>query len=59
MAKTYTLPEYIREFHSGNQKAFGESLTPPVVRQQVTKWLAMRCIVVDGELYSPRRPLHE
>lgn len=26
-----------------------------VLPQQVTKWISMGCIVVDGKLYSPRR----
>lgn len=28
-----------------------------VAPQQVTKWISMGCVVIDGKLYSPRRDL--
>lgn len=49
------LSDYIQKHYSGNQAAFAKS--QEVAAQQVTKWLNMNCIVVDGSLYSPRREL--
>ena len=51
----YRLSDYIQKHYSGNQAAFAKS--QDVAPQQVTKWLKMKCIVVDGVLYSPRREL--
>ena len=51
------IKEYITTSHNGNQAKFAKSQgTTP---QQVTKWVSMKCIVVDGVLYSPRRELKE
>ena len=49
------LAEYIKKEHSGNQAAFAriQGVSP----QQVTKWLNLDCVVVDGKLYSFRRVL--
>lgn len=49
------LLKYIELNYGGNQAAFAKSQY--VKPQQVTKWLNMNCIVVDGVLYSPRRTL--
>lgn len=49
------LLDYIQKHYSGNQAAFAKS--QDVKPQQVTKWLKMNCIVVEGVLYSPRREL--
>lgn len=46
------LREYI-EKHFSTAAEFAQACG--VVPQQVNKWLAMKCIVVDGVLYSPRR----
>jgi hypothetical protein len=51
------LIDYINKHHGGNRTRFAEANeTRP---QQVTKWLRMECIVIDGVLYSPRRELAE
>ena len=55
MKEALDLIDYIALHHSGNQAAFGR--TQGVKPQQVTKWLDMGCIVVDGKLYSPRRDI--
>lgn len=55
MKEALELIDYIQEHHSGNQAAFGRA--QGVKPQQVTKWLDMGCIVVDGKLYSPRRDI--
>ena len=49
------LLDHINKQHGGNQAAFAKS--QDVKPQQVTKWLNMNCIVIDGVLYSPRREL--
>lgn len=49
------LIDYIQKHYSGNQAAFGRA--HGVKPQQVTKWLDMGCVVLDGVLYSPRREL--
>ena len=49
------LLDYIQKHYSGNQRSFAKA--QEVAPQQVTKWLKMECIVVDGVLYSPRRDL--
>ncbi len=49
------LDEYIDQHHAGNKSEFARVCG--VTRQQITKWLAMGCIVVDGKLYSPRREI--
>ena len=48
-----SLQEYINQFFNGNKAEFGRACG--VIPQQVTKWIAMGCIVVDGVMYSPRR----
>ena len=53
--KALELLGYIQKHYGGNQAAFAKS--QEVAPQQVTKWLKMNCIVVDGVLYSPRRVL--
>jgi hypothetical protein len=45
---------YIINKHN-NKAAFADA--QDVKPQQVTKWVNMKCIVVDGVLYSPRREL--
>mgnify|MGYP000285979023 FL=1 len=51
------IKDYIATNHNGNQANFAKSQgTTP---QQITKWVNMKCIVVDGVLYSPRRELKE
>lgn len=49
------LIQYIKDNFSGKQSEFAKALG--VKPQQVTKWLTMECIVVDGKLYSPRREI--
>lgn len=49
------LIDYIEKRYGGNQATFAKS--QDVKPQQVTKWLNMGCVVVDGVLYSPRREL--
>lgn len=49
------LTDYIKAHHNNNQAAFAKS--QGVSPQQVTKWLNMGCVVVNGTLYSPRREL--
>lgn len=46
------LQEYIDK-HFASAADFARACE--VLPQQVTKWLAMKCIVVDGKLFSPRR----
>ena len=46
---------FIIDKHNNNQSAFAKS--QGVSPQQVTKWLNMGCVVVNGTLYSPRREL--
>ncbi|WP_336431675.1 hypothetical protein [Providencia sp.] len=50
-----TLTEYINTYYAGNQSAFAKACE--VKPQQVTKWINGNFIVVNGELYSPRREL--
>jgi hypothetical protein len=49
------LLDHIEKHYSSNQAAFAKA--QGVKPQQVTKWLNMNCIVVEGVLYSPRREL--
>lgn len=51
------LTEYIDKYFEGNKSEFARS--EGVIPQQVHKWIAMECIVVEGVLYSPRRELKE
>lgn len=51
------LIDYIKAHYAGNQAAFAKA--QGVKPQQVTKWLNMECIVIEGVLYSPRRELKE
>ena len=51
------LNNYIEKHHNNNKAAF--AATQDTTPQQVTKWVNMKCIVVDGVLYSPRRELKE
>lgn len=51
------IKEYISTNHNGNKAKFAKS--QGVNPQQITKWVNMKCIVVDGVLYSPRRELKE
>ena len=53
-AKACTLLEFI-DLHYCSQKAFADAqgVHPP----QVTQWIQKDFIVVDGQLYSPRREL--
>ena len=52
---SYTLLEWIKLHFGGNQSAFAaaQGVMPP----QVTQWIQKDFIVVDGQLYSPRREL--
>lgn len=54
-AKACTLLEWIDFHFDGNQRAFAaaQGVQPP----QVTQWIQKYFIVVDGQLYSPRREL--
>ena len=54
-AKACTLLEFIDKHFDGNQSAFGRA--QGVSRQQVREWVEKDFIVVDGQLYSPRREL--
>lgn len=49
------LLDHIKTHHSGNQAAFAAA--QGVKPQQVTQWINKGFIVVNGELYSPRRTL--
>jgi len=49
------LLEYIKQNFEGSQRAF--AVSQGVLPQQVTQWINKGFIVVDGELYSPRRKL--
>lgn len=51
------LLDHIAAHYGGNQSAFARAQGVP--RQQITKWVNMGCIVVDGKLYSPRRELNQ
>lgn len=46
------LKEYIDKNYS-SQADF--ALACRVLPQQVTKWISMGCIVLNGKIYSPRR----
>lgn len=54
-AKACTLLEFIAFNFGGNQRAFAaaQGVQPP----QVTQWVQKEFIVVNGNLYSPRREL--
>lgn len=54
-AKTCTLLEWIDFYFKGNQRTFAalQGVQPP----QVTQWIKKGFIVVNGQLYSPRREL--
>jgi len=52
---SHALVDHIEKHYGGNQAAFAKA--QDVKPQQVTKWLNMECIVVNGVLYSPRRTL--
>lgn len=47
-----SLKEYIDKNYS-SQADF--ALACGVLPQQVTKWISMGCIVLNGKMYSPRR----
>jgi len=53
--KVTTLRAHIDEHHGGCQRTFAAAVG--VKPQQVTKWLRMGCVVVDGILYSARRDI--
>lgn len=54
-ARACTLLEWIDLHFDGNQRAFSaaQGVQPP----QVTQWIQKDFIVVNGQLYSPRRKL--
>lgn len=54
-AKACALLEFIDLHFGGNQRAFAaaQGVQPPQVKQ----WIQKGFIVVDGQLYSPRREL--
>ena len=43
------LSDYIKEHHNNNQSEFARSIG--VQQSQITRWLKLDCIVVNGELY--------
>lgn len=49
------LVKYIEKYYGGSQAAFARAagVKPP----QVTQWIDKKFIVVDHDLYSPRRNL--
>ncbi|MEJ5074354.1 hypothetical protein WH357_18760 [Enterobacter ludwigii] len=47
--------EYIDLYFEGNKSAFARRMN--VTPQQVTKWVNDGWIIIDGQLYSPRREL--
>lgn len=49
------LESYIAVFFGGNQAEFARHMG--VNKQQVTKWLKDKWIVMNGSLYSPRRSI--
>jgi len=49
------LLEYIKQNFEGSQRAF--AVSQGVLPQQVTQWVNKGFIVVNDELYSPRRKL--
>lgn len=49
------LSEHIDLFFNGNKSAFAKSMS--ATPQQVTKWVNDDWIIVDGNLYSPKREL--
>jgi DNA-binding transcriptional regulator YdaS (Cro superfamily) len=53
--KAFTLLEWIDLHFEGNQRTFAaaQGVQPP----QVTQWAQKNFIVVNGQLYSPRREL--
>ena len=54
------LTDYIKQHHNGNKAAFARSQSTPekeVFPQAVTKWINAKWIVVDGQLYSPKRKI--
>ena len=56
-AQAFACPllEFIELHFNGNQRAF--ALAQDVQPPQVTQWIQKYFIVVDGQLYSPRREL--
>jgi len=54
-AGQYGLAAYIANHFEGNQRAFAKA--QGVLPQQVTQWVNKGFIVVNDELYSPRRKL--
>ncbi|EAW3492547.1 hypothetical protein LDU51_001961 [Salmonella enterica] len=49
------LTDYIEKHYDGNKTEFARQVgvKPP----QVHQWIEMKCIVIDGVMYSPRREL--
>ena len=58
IARAEPLADYIDRVYGGNRTEFAGSISPPTTKQHVNKWLNLNYIVVDGQIYSPRRPLH-
>lgn len=54
-AKACTLLEFIALQFAGNQRVFAE--TQGVQPAQVSQWIVKDFIVVNSQLYSPRREL--
>ena len=52
-----TIVEYIEKNFDGSRKKFADALG--VHKQQVTRWINEGFIVVDGQLFSPRRQLDD
>ncbi|OKP18815.1 MULTISPECIES: hypothetical protein [Serratia] len=52
-----TLLGYINIFHNGSQADFARHMD--VTPQQVTKWISGEWIVVNHQLFSPKRDVPE
>ena len=49
------LSDYIKEHHNNNQSEFARSIG--VQQSQITRWLKLDCIVVNGELHRKIKEL--
>lgn len=52
-----TLQGYINSYHAGNQADFARHMD--VTPQQVTKWLNAGWLVINDQLFSPKRQIPE
>lgn len=46
-----TLRDHIDKYHGGNQSDFARTIE--VSKQQITKWLKNKVIMVNGSMYYP------